>query len=749
MIPLSVCIIGKNEEKHIEKCLAPLMAYDFEIVYVDTGSTDRTKEIAAKYTDSIYDFVWIDDFSAARNFSLEKASRDYVLILDCDEYLTDLDIESLCAAIEAHPEGVGQILRNSYTGNKIGENASIERIDRLFDRRRFHYIYTIHEQVADIRTDATDYERYPVPVTVDHAGYVGTAEEKRKKAERNNVLLFQEIERNPREPYFYFQAAQSYNLIDDCENAYLYYKKAFALPLNPANLWVHVMADNFIKACIRTSREEEAMALYTPVYDDYAQDAAFLCDMASLYLNLTPPQPMKAMMEFLKVLQAPVSLMGEDLSGAALYGMGYCNELLGNLPAANSFYEKAAAKNYPPTSRNQADGCDAKTAPEPENNFSSEAAIHSVQESEDNSDYGTIVPLISVCIIGKNEEKNIEQCLAPLAKRDFEIIYVDTGSEDRTKELAAKYTDNLYDFEWIGDFSAARNFSISKASHNYVLIIDCDEFLTQIDPAALEQAINEHPRGVGMIQLDNYCESGGGQICIPNRLERLFHKRYYHYENPIHEQICEIKTGSTYYERYDAPIVADHVGYAGTAEERRRKTERNNELLFQEIAKHPNDPYHYFQAAQSFNLINDHENAYTYYRKAFDLGPDTKNPWVYVMASNFINVCVQLGRGDEALALYLPVYDDYANSPAFLSSMGSLYLDLEPPQPLKAVMEFVKVLQSPVSPDGIDYSPVALYGMGYSNELMGNAPAAADFYRKSAEKNYPPAQQKLSEPQYG
>ena len=106
MIPLSVCIIGKNEEKNIEKCLAPLMAYDFEIVYVDTGSTDHTKELAAKYTDNIYDFEWISDFSAARNFSLEKATRDYVLVLDCDEYLTHLDPEVLCASLEAHPKGV-------------------------------------------------------------------------------------------------------------------------------------------------------------------------------------------------------------------------------------------------------------------------------------------------------------------------------------------------------------------------------------------------------------------------------------------------------------------------------------------------------------------------------------------------------------------------------------------------------------------------------------------------------------------
>ena len=91
MIPLSVCIIGKNEEKNIEKCLSSLAPYDFEIIYVDTGSTDRTVELAAKYTDKIYHFTWIDDFSAARNFSLAQAAHDYVLVLDCDEFLTSLD----------------------------------------------------------------------------------------------------------------------------------------------------------------------------------------------------------------------------------------------------------------------------------------------------------------------------------------------------------------------------------------------------------------------------------------------------------------------------------------------------------------------------------------------------------------------------------------------------------------------------------------------------------------------------------
>ncbi|MDE7428237.1 MAG: glycosyltransferase, partial [Lachnospiraceae bacterium] len=341
-------IIGKKEEKNIEKCLEPLTHYPFEIIYVDTGSTDATKELATKYTDKIYDFEWIGDFSAARNFSLSKASHNYVLVLDCDEYLTELDLEGLNEAIESHPRSsVGQILRKSFSDSQYRKEYSLERIAGLFHKRNFHYIYLIHEQVADIRTDRTDYERYEIPVYADHVGYVGTSDEKRLKAERNNALLFKEIEQNPEEPYFYFQVAQSYNLIDDYENAYTYYKKAFELPLNLDNLWVHEMSNNFINVMVQTGRAAEALALYTPVYDDYADSMRFLCSMGSLYLNQATPQPLKAMMEYVKALQCTPESEAEDFSGLALFGMGFANELLGNLPAAASFYEKSAAKGYP------------------------------------------------------------------------------------------------------------------------------------------------------------------------------------------------------------------------------------------------------------------------------------------------------------------------------------------------------------------------------------------------------------------
>ena len=98
MLPISVCIIAKNEENYISECLRRLSCYDWEIVVVDTGSTDRTVEIARTYTPNVRHFDWANDFSAARNYSISIASNDYILAVDCDEYLQtdEKTLETIC-----------------------------------------------------------------------------------------------------------------------------------------------------------------------------------------------------------------------------------------------------------------------------------------------------------------------------------------------------------------------------------------------------------------------------------------------------------------------------------------------------------------------------------------------------------------------------------------------------------------------------------------------------------------------------
>ena len=85
MVSISLCMIVRNEEKVLGRCLACVQGFADEIIIVDTGSTDRTKEIAFSFTDKVYDFKWKDDFAAARNFAFSKGTGDYLFWLDADD----------------------------------------------------------------------------------------------------------------------------------------------------------------------------------------------------------------------------------------------------------------------------------------------------------------------------------------------------------------------------------------------------------------------------------------------------------------------------------------------------------------------------------------------------------------------------------------------------------------------------------------------------------------------------------------
>ena len=89
MISVSLCMIVRDEEEVLGRCLESVKSTADEMIIVDTGSQDRTKEVAAQYTDKIYDFEWKEDFSAARNFSLSKGTKDYLMWLDADDILPE------------------------------------------------------------------------------------------------------------------------------------------------------------------------------------------------------------------------------------------------------------------------------------------------------------------------------------------------------------------------------------------------------------------------------------------------------------------------------------------------------------------------------------------------------------------------------------------------------------------------------------------------------------------------------------
>lgn len=197
-IILSIGMIVKNEEKHLDNCLSALQKLrdnvSSELIIVDTGSTDRTKEIALKYTDKVYDFEWINDFAAARNFGLKKAVGEWFMFIDADEYL-DEDCEEMIKFFSI-PEVRAKY--NSATVNIINYNKHGNVINQFFAGRL--------ERIRDgLRFDGKIHEHLPgllptgmFTTNLHHYGYAYTSlKDKQAKSKRNLKPILDEYNSKP------------------------------------------------------------------------------------------------------------------------------------------------------------------------------------------------------------------------------------------------------------------------------------------------------------------------------------------------------------------------------------------------------------------------------------------------------------------------------------------------------------------------------------------------------------------------
>lgn len=150
MATISLCMIVKNEEAVLARCLNSIADLMDEIIIVDTGSTDRTKEIAAEYTGKIYDFKWTNDFSAARNFSFSKATMDYIYAADADEILDSENRDRFLRLKTVLLPEIEIVQMKYITESALDTvlNAKKEYRPKLFKRlRTFIWVDPIHETV--------------------------------------------------------------------------------------------------------------------------------------------------------------------------------------------------------------------------------------------------------------------------------------------------------------------------------------------------------------------------------------------------------------------------------------------------------------------------------------------------------------------------------------------------------------------------------------------------------------------------
>jgi len=246
---------------------------------------------------------------------------------------------------------------------------------------------------------------------------------------------------------------------------------------------------------------------------------------------------------------------------------------------------------------------------------------------------------ISCCMIVKDEEKVIERCLDRILPLVDELVIVDTGSTDKTMELIKEHDSpkvKTYTFEWCNDFSAARNFSLSKATKDWIFVLDADEVVTEIDRT------NLYPNTAYRYETRNYTEnilwtgnrnSSGeygpdeaGPFWFPSTKIRLFpNDKRIRFQYPVHEVVEE----SAYQLGLfidTSPVPIHHSGRLDLMKED-DKGKRYLELLKQIVADNPSDIRNLDQLAAHNQVLKRWDDAISTWERIISLDPKYKAAW--------------------------------------------------------------------------------------------------------------------------
>jgi glycosyltransferase involved in cell wall biosynthesis/Tfp pilus assembly protein PilF len=602
---ISVCLIARNEEKYIDQCLSSVKPIADEIIFVDTGSTDKTVEIAGKYTDKIYFHQWNDSFSEARNHYLKYAKGDWIFQIDADEELVKEDIQIVRKAVqEKNIDAVMiQIINTSREGNSKG----IFNVERIFrNNGTIHYEGRVHNRVVGI-TSAKVY-----PIRFIHYGYDISGNNAGKKFERTASLLKKDLEDNPDNPATHHYLSCSYLSRGMYQETIKHGLKAINLAevrnsRDMMFLWTHYnlslayyRSDNLIIA-----REMAVNALkkypdhidshfmmivicfdqkswkdliyhadrYLQLVDNLNADSSKFGNLITCSLNeewnmhvLTGIAAVELgrMVNSQKSFEKAIQSAPEPFIALRAIGIYYYNK---NLTATSLLYlEKAHQLN---------------SNDETVNNLIAKIS-HKTEEYEKE-------PAISCCMIVKNEEVFLGACLESVKDFVDEIIVVDTGSTDNTVDIAGRYTKKVYFHPWNNSFSEARNQAMSYATGDWILTIDADEELVAGSGALLRQAVRKAGSADAICANVISVYSGGRKTARHNSERILRNNGIIHYEGSVHNRV----TGVTQLKMSKIELM--HYGYNVEEKKANEKFLRTAELLKKQIRETPDDPmpHHY------------------------------------------------------------------------------------------------------------------------------------------------------------
>jgi len=680
---ISVCIIAKNEEKMLGDCLDSVRPIAYEIIVVDTGSVDDTVKIALSKGAKVIRSQWQNDFSFSRNISLKEATGDFILVIDVDERLQNPQT-LLDTVRNAEPTDGGwlvQLLSTVDVRSNIIQS-HISYVLRLFrNNPNFFFEGVIHEQVL-YSILKQNYKVKNCSVQLLHLGYDLDPEKLRLKQLRNLELLNIALAKEPNNPYNLTQRAHTYVALGRKEEAHQDYLRALEIVPKTNKLRIRILGNGAMNA-YKMGNKELSFRWALESYETVPNQSLANFILAELFFE--KQQYRQALTHYLKMREVhqqqekdffailagdyfiPLDhlaykigrcyfLMNDYQNASEEYDLAFKlnpkNELgliglaniafvLGKYDQSRQLLEFALKINPNQTAiydflnkvenaiKSEIQSDFSKNTTIPTENQSVASAVQpppapSLFESVNN--LGRQATL-SVCMIVKNEEDMLAACLDSVKDVADEIIITDTGSTDRTIEIARSYGAKLFQMEWKDDFSAARNNSLMNCSCDWVLYIDADERLTPESQKNIKRYISQALPDIGAfictIESDHNYLDGNSEV-HRGGYPRLFRNLGYpkvKFVGRVHEQISPslIEAGYTF-AISDLKIM--HLGYNVSREEMEEKVRRNYRMLIAHVQEEPLNGYAWFQLGQTLSqmqLFREAEEAIRFSIKCGDL----------------------------------------------------------------------------------------------------------------------------------
>lgn len=345
---------------------------------------------------------------------------------------------------------------------------------------------------------------------------------------------------------------------------------------------------------------------------------------------------------------------------------------------------------------------------------------------------------ISVCLIMKNEEELLGAALETIPK-DFEIVIADTGSIDRSIEIAKSYTEQVYSFQWINDFSAARNYCASHASGDYILAMDADERLPSNSAAVLTKFIKQNPDTAGTVCIENSMQDEIKR----HRMVRFYPNRPgYSFAGTVHEQVCYNGAPASF---KPIDLIISHLGYEENVYTLKSKAERYLPMYLEHLERHPEDGYMLYQLGKLYQGVDDLQNAERYLRCSM-AAKQVDHLYYPVMLVLLGYVLQAQKQSTEAFQLLQQAEQHYPKFPDLPFLMGLLAMDTGNLKEIERC--FKKALSIGettfyTSVAGVG-SYKAAYNLGVFYEITGNIKEARRYYQIAAKHSYEPAKTRLS-----